>query len=119
MLEFYHSVLVETLNKIGYSETIPSQSFIKEEFYKKGDHGKLNFFTQAITKIQHCTFSGLITATSLLPIMMAEKKEYADGTIYFEDSEQNIAIRDIVFSSKKYINFLEEILPMFFQSGHL
>lgn len=88
----YHSVLADTLLKLGYDSRIPTLDDIKSEIRKKFDHALTSLFC-------------------ITPIQIIENVDDADAANFVDDSPESIVIRDQVYSNPKFEEMLVRLLP--------
>uniref|UniRef100_A0A336M1Q4 CSON009901 protein n=1 Tax=Culicoides sonorensis TaxID=179676 RepID=A0A336M1Q4_CULSO len=95
LLSRYHSILSNTLEKLG-AKNIPTEDDILEEVKRKMDHG-------------------IIVLTCILPIMLIEDPDLADPSNFFSESDEAKEVRHTIYSNPKYIDIVRVILPKLIQ----
>ncbi|GAB0088781.1 uncharacterized protein DMENIID0001_032450 [Sergentomyia squamirostris] len=100
LLRHYFIELESTLTALEYKGKLPTLQDIKQEVISKGDHG-------------------LATLLGMVPIMTTQYKEYAEASYYFEDTEENLKARDLVFNNQGHIEILAKLLLRFVEQGTL
>lgn len=60
-----------------------------------------------------------MTLLGMVPVMTTPHKQYAEASYYFEDTEENLKARDLVFNDQQHVENLAKLLPRFVKSGIL
>ncbi|XP_059621220.1 uncharacterized protein LOC132264902 [Phlebotomus argentipes] len=97
LLAFYHSELEKTLQLLGYSGKFPTLQDITNEVINKGDHG-------------------LMTLLGMVPVMITPHTEYSEASYFFEDTEETLKARDLIFDNQQHIENLAKLLPKFVEN---
>ncbi|XP_055549835.1 uncharacterized protein LOC129732728 [Wyeomyia smithii] len=94
LIQYYHSCLVDSLQKLDYPERIPSLRDFRIEMLKRGF-----FATQ-------CLFG-------ILPVVLADKNENANFDGFFGETEENVKFKNDVYNNPLYQLHLKPLLKMF------
>uniref|UniRef100_A0A1L8DZT5 Putative ecdysteroid kinase n=1 Tax=Nyssomyia neivai TaxID=330878 RepID=A0A1L8DZT5_9DIPT len=100
LIAFYHGELEKTLKLLNYSGKLPTLQDIHNEIIKIGAHG-------------------LFTLLGLVPVMTTPHTQYAEASYFFEDTEETLKARDLIFSDQQHIKLVAKLLPRFVQNGTL
>ncbi|XP_062565527.1 uncharacterized protein LOC134227858 [Armigeres subalbatus] len=98
IISFYHRNLVDNLQLLGYSKSIPTLKDLHLDY---------------IDKILY----GFSSAFSVLPICLMDKTENASIDTMMSEGEAGHTFREKMYGNPAYVNQLEELLPYFYDNG--
>ncbi|KAL1377387.1 hypothetical protein pipiens_016299 [Culex pipiens pipiens] len=100
LLQSYHQSLLGTLNKLGYSQKLPTLLDIQEDMLRKG-------------------FIGVMYATFLLPLRVIEDTASADLGNLLGSNEEAVQFRGSLYQNPRYQRRMEYLLNYFDRKGYL
>lgn len=99
-IKFYHSHLATSLQKLEYSEVIPTLKDIQRDILDKSFLGSMLMVEGVTTIVMDSDYDYLIK-------FMGEPGEEGDS------------VRQIIFQNKLYVNIIEKLLPFLGNRGML
>ncbi|XP_022222562.2 uncharacterized protein LOC111074171, partial [Drosophila obscura] len=100
LIQFYHKVLVDTLKDLKYGGFIPS-------------------LRQLVLQLEKGKFFAVTVSLTSHGIMLNDQTADADFNALIQDDERGRIFRRLVYSNKKFQEFVKHLLPVFDRSGLL
>ncbi|XP_034661886.1 uncharacterized protein LOC117897269, partial [Drosophila subobscura] len=100
LIQFYHKVLVDTLKELKYGGYIPS-------------------LRQLVLQLEKGKFMAVSVSLACNGIMLNDQTADADFLALIQDDERGRNFRRLVYSNKKFQEFVKHFLPVFDRSGLL
>lgn len=121
-IKFYYDNLVENLNILKYSRSMPLLRELHITIYKYGFWGELIVIISSLFLVSNkynYYFPGYLTATGAMSTVLVDSTDTASFENFLSDSTEGADFKNLLYTNSRYLKHIQAVLPWLLNRGAL